>query len=81
MKWENSSTKRATVLEAKTKLLRVVVVRGHVDEPNQWLLSTNPDILNGFCRMGEEMTLSEAKDKAENIVRNRLNAMVIGLDA
>ncbi|MCP4417771.1 MAG: hypothetical protein GY805_14195 [Chloroflexi bacterium] len=82
MKWKNISSKRSVVFESQMKDLRVSVVCGHVEYLERWVMSTVPDILRGHYDIGPEtMTGEEAIKEAELVVRNRLNAIVQGLDA
>jgi len=81
MEWKNlNTTARSQVLEAKTPQIRIVIVKNHINFPERWTASTVPDILKGYSDIGPEgMSSEEAVQKAENLVRNRLQAMLTDL--
>jgi len=79
MEWKDESTKRAVVLQSKMMLLTATLLHGHIDDPDEWLLSTQPDIFRGFTRMGADLEEDEAKVKAENLIAERLSEMLGGL--
>ena len=81
MKWESLRLRNPDCVEAKTKNIRLVVVKGHVQDPEHWLLDTNPEIFKGHYKLGcTELSIEEACKKAEQVTKDRLKAMLHELE-
>jgi hypothetical protein len=78
MKWINENTKKSDVYVAKGSYIKLAVVKGHVNYPNDWILTTNPDILKGECVLSDtaNMSAEQACKEAEQRLSLRLKAML-----
>lgn len=82
MKWIYGNPKK-DIHEAKTNHMRLIVVKGHINYPNDWILNVYPDIFKGTYRLApaNEINAEQACKKAEQVTIERLNAMLNGVNA
>ncbi len=81
MIWTDESTSRAQIFVADMDYLKVRLILGHIDHPDEWLLSATPDLFRGYTSLGWDKDFGEmvAKEYAENKVTHRLAEMLGGM--
>jgi hypothetical protein len=83
MEWVNENSKKSDVYIAKSNQIRLSVVMGHINYPNDWILNAVPDIFKGTHRLGslDEMTPEQACKNAEEVTALRLKSMLRDVSA